>query len=68
MKGVITWDGGSVSEVYLVLWSVLVTFTLIWVLILSCAEGASKVKTSAADSTQVYGSACAAECGAACGG
>ncbi|KAE9453912.1 hypothetical protein RHGRI_034661 [Rhododendron griersonianum] len=68
MKEVITWDGGSVSEAYLVLWSVLVTFTLVWVLIFSCAEGASKDKTSAADSSQVYGSACAAECGAACGG
>ncbi|KAH7857746.1 hypothetical protein Vadar_016100 [Vaccinium darrowii] len=67
-KEEITWDGGGITEVCLVLWVVLVTFALIWVLIFSCAEGASKDKTSAANSSQVYGGGCAAECGAGCGG
>ncbi|PSR84707.1 Membrane protein insertion efficiency factor like [Actinidia chinensis var. chinensis] len=61
-------DGGGRSDVCLVVWVVLFTFTMISILIFSCADGASRDKASAEDSSHVYGSGCAAGCGAACGG
>ncbi|GMP33005.1 hypothetical protein CsSME_00006515 [Camellia sinensis var. sinensis] len=66
-KEVIAGDGGGGGGACLVFWVVLVTFSLISVLIFSCADGASRDKTSAADSS-VYGGGCEAGCGAGCGG
>jgi len=55
------------TDVGLVFFAVLVAFTLISVLIFSCAEGASRDKTSAAE-PGIYGGGCTAGCGAGCGG
>lgn len=60
-------DGGDDGLVgaCLVLWLALVALSLISAVIFSCADGASKDKTS---DTGVYGAGCTAECGAGCGG
>lgn len=69
LKEVSSWYGGSINEgglgtLILFLWVALVSLSLISVIMLSCADGASKDKTS----TDTYGTGCAAGCGAACGG
>uniref|UniRef100_A0A7N2KLP8 Transmembrane protein n=1 Tax=Quercus lobata TaxID=97700 RepID=A0A7N2KLP8_QUELO len=55
------------SEVVFIIWGVLVMLSLITAAIFSCADGASKDKTSATHN-DAYGAACAAGCGGACGG
>nr|DAD31875.1 TPA_asm: hypothetical protein HUJ06_010726 [Nelumbo nucifera] len=45
---------------------ILATLSLISVVIFSCADGASKDRTAAAESN-VYSGGCAAGCGAECG-
>ncbi|KAJ4826987.1 hypothetical protein Tsubulata_050347 [Turnera subulata] len=45
-----------------------ITLSIIAAIIFSCADGASKDKTSAGDDHPTYGSTCGAGCGAACGG
>ncbi|KAJ7975159.1 Membrane protein insertion efficiency factor like [Quillaja saponaria] len=57
---------GFIGNAYLVLWVAVVTFSIVSVIIFSCADGVSKDKTSAADSDH-YGAGCAAGCGADCG-
>lgn len=57
---------GFFSNSYTILWMVLVTFCIISTIIFSCADGASKEKTSAADQ-EPYGAGCSAGCGAGCG-
>jgi len=48
--------------------AVLLTLCLLSAIVFSCADGASKNKSSEADSA-IYGGGCAAGCGAAaCGG
>ncbi|KAM7484595.1 hypothetical protein LguiA_000604 [Lonicera macranthoides] len=69
LKEVSSWHGGSINEgglgtLILFLWAALVTLSLISVIMLSCANGASKEKTS----PDTYGTGCAAGCGAGCGG
>ncbi|KAF3431925.1 hypothetical protein FNV43_RR26661 [Rhamnella rubrinervis] len=56
---------GSSGGAVLVLWAALISVALIWAIIFSCADGASKDKASATHDT--YGSTCGG-CGAACGG
>ena len=69
-KGVVTGGGGGVGDgslgggACLVLWLALVALSLISAVIFSCADGASKDKTS----DGVYGAGCSAGCGAGCGG
>ncbi|KAG6752907.1 hypothetical protein POTOM_042948 [Populus tomentosa] len=61
-------SGGGVDGSCLVLlWAVLLTLCLLSAIVVSCAEGVSKDKTSENDST-LYGGGCGAGCGAACGG
>ncbi|EXC25638.1 hypothetical protein L484_009943 [Morus notabilis] len=58
----------SLSGVVLVLLAALVSLALILAVVFSCADGASKDKASATQTDTYGGTACAAGCGAACGG
>ncbi|PIA33415.1 hypothetical protein AQUCO_04100088v1 [Aquilegia coerulea] len=65
------YEGANIGggDVILLIWAIMITFSLISFIIFSCSDGASKDKTSSATDTHVYGSGCAAAgCGAACGG
>lgn len=66
-KGEIDWDGVG-GSIIIAMWGILVIFCLISAIIFSCADGASRDKAAAADSTATYAGGCAADCGAACGG
>ncbi|KAI4347213.1 hypothetical protein L6164_008045 [Bauhinia variegata] len=59
-------DVGFFGNAYIIFWAVLVTFSVVTAIIFSCADGASKEKSSAAEPGP-YGAGCGAECGAACG-
>ncbi|KAK3225271.1 hypothetical protein Dsin_005133 [Dipteronia sinensis] len=61
-------NGDGFGGVCVVLWIALLTLSLISTIIFSCAGGASKDKTSSADSNTYYGGGCGAGCGAGCGG
>ncbi|XWS60918.1 hypothetical protein CRYUN_Cryun07bG0079800 [Craigia yunnanensis] len=63
---------GGIGVAFLVFWAALLTLSLISAIILSCADGVPKDKTTSGD-TNFYGGGCAAGCGgagcgAACGG
>ncbi|GMP83466.1 hypothetical protein CsSME_00037366 [Camellia sinensis var. sinensis] len=62
------WNGGNIEAEghegsgVLILWVALVSLILISAIIFSCADGASKDKTSAAQADN-YGAGCGAGCG-----
>lgn len=60
--------GERLSGLVLVLWGALVSMALIWAVVLACADGASKEKSSAGQTDNYGGTACGAGCGGGCGG
>lgn len=62
-------DGGSerLGGDVLIMWVVTMSLVGLLAVIFSCADGVSKEKDSDPH-TDTYGTACAAGCGAACGG
>lgn len=58
---------GGIGVIFLVFWAALLTLSLILAIILSCADGVSKDKTTTSGDTSFCGGECAAGCGAACG-